>query len=126
MRKKSVLVALAIFALGLTGMGLSTLYSQNKYIEYTTTNKVTFGVSYGFPLGWHGHTVTDTRGNRFWGLPPEVYWFSLESLLANITFWFVISSFVSLSAIKSARALNLVSIARNACWGRILQSSYSS
>jgi len=119
MRKKSVLIALAILALGLIGTGLSTLYKQNEYIGEPPV--VTFKESYGFPLGWQGYSFTETGipYNNYWEIPhsPRVYWFSLESLLLDAAFWFAISFFVSFTAIKSARALNLVGIARASALG---------
>jgi hypothetical protein len=107
MRKKSVLIVLVILALGLVGIGLSTLYTQYGYTG--DFSKGTFKVSYGFPLVWYGYSVTTGR-MPFFG--PEVYWFSLGSLFLDAAFWFAISFFVSFVAIKSARALNLVAIAR--------------
>ena len=109
MRKKSVLIALVILAFGLVGTGLSTLYKQNEQIAITLMG-FTQKVSYGFPLGWYGYSfaVTGIPRNDYWGLPPLSYWFSLESLLLDVAFWFAISFFVSFVALKSARALNLV------------------
>ena len=108
MRKKTVLIALVILAFGLVGTGLSTLYKQNEGIVITLMG-FTREVSYGFPFGWYGYSFTVTGiPDYHWGLPPLSYWFSLESLLLDVAFWFVISFFVSFVALKSARALNLV------------------
>jgi hypothetical protein len=104
MRKKTVLIALVILALGLVGTGLSALYTRNEYIGEPPV--VTFKKSYGFPLVWHGYSLI-YKGWIPYGFPSE-YWFSLESLLLDAAFWFVISFFVSFVALKSARALNLV------------------
>jgi hypothetical protein len=110
MRKKTVLIALVILALGLTGTGLSALYERDEFIV-TNFPMGTIKVSYGFPLGWYGHSQTTGIWIPF--VPSTgTYWFSLESLLLDASFWFAISFFVSLVAIKSARALNLVAIAR--------------
>jgi hypothetical protein len=120
MRKKTVLIALVILALGLVGTGLSALYwQQDGQITEKTADKYmfTFKVSYGFPVAWHGYSGTGFSWlNSYWGAPlggyyPEIYWFSLGSLLLDAAFWFAISSFVSFVAIASARALNHVVIA---------------
>ena len=114
MRKKTVLIALVILALGLVGTGLSALYQQQDWqtTEITTDKYMgTFNVFYGFPLSWHGYAHTTIWYLSHWNPPynpPKVYWFSLESLLLDVAFWFVISFFVSFVALKSARALNLV------------------
>ena len=111
MRKKSVLIALVILALGLVGASLSTLYEHDE--RFGSMLGGTFKASYGFPLGWHGYSTN-------YGGPPLVYpstwpvfyWFSLESFLLDTAFWVVISFFVSLAAIKSAQALNFVAMVR--------------
>jgi hypothetical protein len=116
MRKKTVLIALVILALGLVGTGLSTLYTRYEgtrepyIIKSSGLPITTFKVSYGFPLVWHGYSLI-YKGWIPWGFPSE-YWFSLESLLLDAAFWFAISFFGSFVAIKSARALNLVATAR--------------
>lgn len=117
MRKKIVLLALVILALGLIGTGLSTIYTRNEYIGEPPV--LTFKKSYGFPLGWHGYSSIETGipYNNYWGLPPPSYWFSLESLLLDAAFWFAVSFFVSFVALKSARALNLVAISRASVLG---------
>lgn len=113
MRNKSALIALVILALGLVGASLSTLYEHD---EYSGLLGGTFKASYGFPLSWHGYSTN-------YGVPmfnnnlqpvssPVFYWFSLEAFLLDVAFWFGISFFVSLVAIKVARALNLVEMAR--------------
>jgi hypothetical protein len=98
MRKKSILIVLLILAFGLIGIGLSTLYRQNESIVELPI--FTFKESHGFPRGWYGYSWTKNMGN--WGVPPRVYWFSLESLLLDAGFWFAISFFVCLAAVKSA------------------------
>jgi hypothetical protein len=121
MRTKSALIVLAVLALGLVGIGLSTLYTQNEYSASITgtIEKDVSKVSHGFPLGWYGYTQTYSWNKSYsghWGPPPfvatKISWFSLESLLLDVSFWFAISFFASLTAIRSARTLNLVAIAR--------------
>ena len=109
MRKKTALIVVVILAFGLVGTGLSALYKQNEGIVITLMG-FTRKESYGFPLGWYGYSfaVTGIPHKGYWGLPPLSYWFSLESLLLDVAFWFAVSFFVSFAAIKSARALNLV------------------
>jgi len=115
MRKKSALIVLVILAFGLVGTGLSALYQRNEYIREPYYDPKSSGppigtikVSCGFPLGWYGYSEV----SAFWEFSTENYWFSLGSLLLDAAFWFAVSFFVSLAAIKSARALNLVAIAR--------------
>jgi hypothetical protein len=116
MRKKFVLIVLVILALGPIATSLSALYEQNEYFVNTVARKDTIRVSRGFPVGWYGYTQTDVWGEpSHWyapSIPPKVYWFSVESLLMDVAFWVVISLFVSVVAIKSVRALNLLVIAR--------------
>jgi len=107
MRKKSALFALMILALGLVGIGLSTLYMQEGYSGNEPF--VTVKRSYGFPFGWYGYSFTTVIAPVH---VPEIYWFSLGSLLLDAAFWFAISFFVSIAAIKSARALNLIAKTR--------------
>jgi hypothetical protein len=99
MRRKSVLVVLVILALGIIGTSLSTLYKQNEYIGYPPAD--TFKESYGFPLGWHGYSITGGSAIPVNPL-PKAYWFSLESLLLDVAFWFTASFFVCLAVVKSA------------------------
>jgi hypothetical protein len=101
MRKRTLLIALVILALGLIGTGLSALYQQNERIHITTMG-FTRKVSYGFPLSWYGYS--DTRG--IWVPFSMTNWFSLESLVLDAVFWFAISFFVSLGAIKSVNILH--------------------
>jgi hypothetical protein len=98
----AILVAVAILALGVIGTSLSTLYKQNEYIGYPPM--VTFKESYGFPLGWHGYSVTE--GSAIPVIPPPLtYWFSLESLLLDAAFWFAISFFACVATMKSVKVL---------------------
>jgi hypothetical protein len=109
MRKKTVLIALTILALGLIGTGLSTLYTQNEYIGYPPI--VTVKESYGFPLGWYGYSHIETMIYTFH--PPEIYWFSLGSLLLDATFWIAISFFVSFTAMKSVNMSHKTRASKN-------------
>jgi hypothetical protein len=104
------LIALIVLALGLVGASLSTLYEHD---EYSGLIGGTFKASYGFPLGWYGYSTNYGGAPLVIPLrPPVFYWFSLEAFLLDVAFWFGISFFVSLVAIKVARALNLVEMAR--------------
>jgi hypothetical protein len=79
MRKKSALIVLVVLAFGLVGTGLSTFYQQDGYFVNIAASKVTFTVSYGFPLGWHGYSHTDDIGlnTHFWERIPslDIHWF---------------------------------------------------
>ena len=110
MRKKTVLIALAILALGLTGTGFSTLYRQSGYIGDPPV--VTFKVSLGFPLGWYGHSHTEGSAIPVNGY-PETYWFSLGSFLLDATFWVATSSFVCIAAMKSVNLLRKTRASKN-------------
>ena len=103
MRKKTALIVLVILALGLIGTSLSTLYIQSEHVEDFTANTVTVNVSFGFPLAWHGYSRTNDivfqKHTKFWD--SDIHWFSSESLLVDVAFWFAISFFVCLIAIKS-------------------------
>jgi hypothetical protein len=104
MRKKSALIALVILALGLIGTSLSTLYKQNEHVGDITARIVTFKVSYGFPLSWYGYSRT-SMGMPTFSPIPEIYWFSLESLLLDAAFWFAISFSVCIATMKSVNML---------------------
>jgi hypothetical protein len=104
LRKKTVLSILVILAIGLLGTGLSTLHMQNEYIGDLSVG--TFKESYGFPLGWYGYSQTETAITNVLHLPPEVYWFSLGSLLLDAAFWFAISFLVCFAAMKSVSILH--------------------
>jgi len=119
MRKKSALIALVILALGLIGTGLSALYQQQGWqtTEITEDEYMsTFKVSHSFPLSWYGYTQT-----RMWSTshtnipynPPEVYWFSLESLLLDAAFWVAISFFVCIATMKSVNILRKTEASKN-------------
>jgi hypothetical protein len=112
MRKRLLLIALAIIALGLIGTSLSTLYERSG-AEFLGTNfpygpwKTSYG--YGFPISWYGYSfISIVVGQARLGpvaAPPNVYWFSLVSLLLDVAFWFGISFFVSVAAMKSVNIL---------------------
>jgi len=109
MRKSNLLITLAILVFAFIGTGFSTLYTQNELTGFTTRGP-TFKVSYGFPLGWYGYSYIETMF-RFYS--PNIYWFSLGSLLLDTTFWFATSLFVSLAAIKSVNILHKTRASKN-------------
>ncbi len=112
MEKKTVLIGLIILVLGLVGTGLSALYQRDEFVRDPRHNSPSVGtikVYYGFPLAWYGYAE---GGIGFWGFTRKVYWFSLGSFLLDTPFWFAVCLFVSFAAIKSARVLNLVALAR--------------
>lgn len=140
MRKKTALSILVIVAFGLGGTILSLSYQKEDSIITPIPPWVTSGpyvvlyaqnqtyiLSCGFPLSWYGYWTIETWYNTHWNIPAiptKHYWFSSGSFLLDSAFWLAISSFVSLSAIKSAQALNLarkrenlVSIARKCILG---------
>jgi hypothetical protein len=110
MRKRTLLIALAVIAIGLIGTGLSTLYRQNIITDFTGKQGV-YKVSYGFPLGSYGHS------HILGGIPifpsSETYWFSLGSLLLDAAFWIAISFFVSVATIKSVNILQKARASKN-------------
>jgi hypothetical protein len=92
-KRTVILIALMTLALGLIGTGFSTLYEQDVFILPENQETITSKVSYGFPLAWHGYSITEPN------FPPPImpgatynptYWFSLESL-----FWMVCSGLPS-------------------------------
>jgi hypothetical protein len=102
MRKRTLLIALAVIGLGLIFTGLSGLYTVFQLPEnlWSGISKI----SYGFPFGWYGYFK---RGHPDGFLP--VYWFSLESFLLDTAFWLGISTFGCFAIIKS---MNMVHKAR--------------
>lgn len=112
MRKRTLLVALAILALGVIGAGLSALYKQKDYSGNPPT--VTVKESYGFPLGWQGYSWTEIGMPVF--IPvrtPKIYWFSFGSLLLDAAFWFAISFFACIVAMKSVDILRRTRASKN-------------
>jgi hypothetical protein len=110
MRKRTLLVALAILALGLVGTGLSTLLKQNEYIGSPPV--VTVKESYGFPLIWYGYSFQEV-GIPSPNPPPKTYWFSLGSLLVDGALWVAISFFVCIAAVKSVSILHKARASKN-------------
>ena len=115
MRKRTLLVALAILEVGLIGTGFSTLYKQNEYVEDITANRVMVKVSYGFPPGWYGYSNTRDivfqKHTYFWD--SGIHWFSSESLLLDAVFWFAISFFVCIATMKLVNMLHKKGASKN-------------
>jgi hypothetical protein len=105
MRKKSVLIALVILAIGLIGTGLSILYVQNEFIGVHIGDP-SVGIwkfSYGFLLSWYGYSQAVVLAP----IPtPKTYWFSLESLLLDAAFWVAISFSLCIATMKSVNMLS--------------------
>ena len=81
-------------------------YTQNGYTGDFFTKGV-FKVSHGFPLGWYGYSQI------FVGIPafsplPEIYWFSLVSLLLDAAFWIALSFFVAQGLIAIMKSVNIL------------------
>jgi hypothetical protein len=110
LRKKNVLIALAIIAIGFVGTGLTTLYKQHEYIDFTG-RQATYKESYGFPLGWYGYSYI--VGGVPILSPIHVYWFSLLSLLLDAAFWVVISSIGCIAIIRSMNMLHKARASKN-------------
>lgn len=112
MRKKTTLIVVVILAIGLVGTGLSTLYWQNGQITYFNGMQMTYKESYGFPIGWYGYTQTEGSAIPINGY-PKIFWFSIGPFLLDAAFWFAISFFVSLAAIKSVTMLHKTRASKN-------------
>lgn len=97
MRKRPFVIVLIILAFAVIGTVLSTLYTS-EYRDFVVHN-----ISYGLPISWHGHELVG--GPAYPGFVHELYWFSLESFLLDIAFWFAISSLVVIAAMKSMNIL---------------------
>jgi len=96
MRKRMLLVALAIIGLGMIATGLSTLYRYRGYSGELPV--VTFTESRGFPMGWYGYSqIVEMMPT----LHPQVYWYSVGSLLLDAVFWIAISSIGYVAIVKS-------------------------
>jgi drug/metabolite transporter (DMT)-like permease len=104
MRKRTLLIVLAVLVFGLVGTCLSILYKQSGWVDFTG-REATFRVSYGFPLGWYGHSHTEGGPIPVYGY-PETYWFSLGSFLLDAVFWVAISFFVCIATMKSVKVLS--------------------
>jgi len=105
MKKRTLLIALAVIALGLIGTGLSALYEQNEFIV-TNFPMGTTKFSYGFPLGWQGYSIVEVGFPVPDGIIPEIHWFSLESFLLDAAFWVAISSVGCIAIVKSMNMLH--------------------
>jgi hypothetical protein len=87
MRKRNLLIILAILAIGLIGTSLSSLCeNQNEMIEVRPFAP-NHWVSFGFPISWYGY-----REQTYPELGFRFYWFSLVSFLVNTVFWTAIST----------------------------------
>jgi hypothetical protein len=95
MRKRTLLIVLAILVLGSVGTIASTFYSS-LYQDF-----VIFRVSYGFPIGWHGYQLEGGPAQTIYPHPYETYWFTLGSLLLDIAFWFAISLLAVIATTKA-------------------------
>ena len=97
MKKRTLLIVLAILLLASVGTILSSFYLS------IYQNFVVYKTSYGFPIGWHGH---ESAGGV--ALEPfyDADWFSLESLFLDIAFWFAISSLPVVATIKAVSMLH--------------------
>jgi hypothetical protein len=119
MRKRALLIALAVIGLGLIGTGLSTLYQQQDWQTTEITNDKhmeTFKEYHGFPLSWYGYTQTRIWYLSHWNppyIPPKVYWFSLPSFLLDTAFWIAISSIGCIAIIKSMNVLHKARASKN-------------
>jgi len=113
MRNKSVLIILVILSIGLIGTGLSALYTQKGYTDFTLGMTITLKTSYGFPLSWHGYSQTSGDVIPVKPLPSFDNWFSLESLLLDAALWFAISFFVTFATIKSVNMLHKTRTSKN-------------
>ena len=110
MRKKYVLIALAIIAIGFVGTGLSTLNNQHEYINFTG-RQATYKGYFGFPLSWYGYSYI--VGGIPILSPIHVYWFSILSLLLDTAFWVAISSIGYLAIIKSMNIFHKTRASKN-------------
>jgi hypothetical protein len=99
MREGILLTFLAILVLGSLGTIFSSLYLS------VDQNFVVYRTSYGFPFSWHGHDFG--AGPATWiEMPIDVDWFSAESLLLDIAFWFAIGSILVIATLKSANLVH--------------------
>jgi hypothetical protein len=98
MRKRALLVAIAVLALGLIGTVGSSLFQQPNEVIFTPY--YTVKASYGFPLSWHGYSeqIVSLDGKA-------IYWYSVEYLLIDTGLWFAVSFFVCIAILKTASIL---------------------
>jgi hypothetical protein len=99
MRKRTLAIVLTILAFTVIGTILSTFYTD-KYQDF-----VVHRVSYGFPISWHGYEMIGGPAQSIAPHPTEIHWFSLESFLLDIAFWFAISSLAVIVTMKSVNML---------------------
>jgi hypothetical protein len=103
MRKRIVLIVLTILGLGLVATGLSSLYRQDEYTNFTG-RLATYKVFYGFPVGWYGYS--ELVGGAPILNPIYVYWYSALSFLLDIAFWIAISSIGCFVILRSVSRLD--------------------
>jgi hypothetical protein len=77
MRTKTVLVGMAILALGLAATLLSGLYQRNM-TELLGMSKV----GYGYPLVWYGYYQA-----VLYPSPPPFYWSDWRAFTLDVAFW---------------------------------------
>jgi hypothetical protein len=99
MRTRTLLIVLATLTFTVIGTILSSLHTE------IYQNFVIYRVSYGFPMGWYGYQIGGGFAQPILPALTETYWFSLESFLLDIAFWFAISSLVVIATIKSVNML---------------------
>lgn len=111
MRKRTILVALAVIAVGLIATGVSTLYERREFIgDYNPAGAGMSEFSYGFPLGWYGYS--QAVGIIF-SFSPKLYWFWIEPFLLDAAFWIAISAIGCLVIIKSMNMLHKTRASKN-------------
>jgi hypothetical protein len=104
LKKRTHLIVLTILVLGSVGTILSAFY-LSVYQDF-----VVYRTSYGFPFGWHGHVIS---GGPVIEPFIDADWFSAESLLLDIAFWFAISTIMIITTIKSVSIVRKKKIQKN-------------
>ena len=105
MNKRLLLILLVILAFGLIGVSLSTFYKQSGESSFSLDADF-WKTSYGYPFAWHGYSYEEGDViQRSLLPPPPTYWFSLESLLLDVAFWFAVSFFACVATLKSSSVL---------------------
>jgi len=97
LKKRTHLIVLTILVLGSVGTILSAFY-LSVYQDF-----VVYRTSYGFPFGWHGHVIS---GGPVMEPFIDADWFSAESLLLDIAFWFATSFLAVIAVQKFANMLH--------------------
>jgi hypothetical protein len=99
MMKRTLLVALIVFAFGLIGTGLSMFYTRSESVPMSYTGNTRLDrVSYGFPISWCGFQkqIDTFEGiTMIWNT-----WNSPEFFLADAVFWIALSFFICTAAMK--------------------------